>query len=292
MTREAPTARRVDYFSQRQDIVILRRMTPQNNITLHAHEFSELVVITRGHGTHFTQAGSYPVSTGDVFVVDPGLGHGYRNTCNLDLVNVLFNFDRLNVPLVDLAESPGFHALFRIEPHYRQEHAFESRLKLNTSQLREVITLIQRMDRQTQGTQPGNEFVRLALFMQLVGFLSQCYGRMATGPSRRIIDAGTVFSHIERHFDTPITTADLCQISHLSESSLLRMFHQTVGTSPHDYLLTIRINHARNLLATSTDKITTIAYQTGFTDSNYFARQFKKRTGLSPAAYRAMNKSL
>jgi AraC-like DNA-binding protein len=265
-------------------------MSRQTNITLHTHEFSELVIITGGHGTHFTASGSYPVSTGDIFVIDPGLGHGYRDTRNLSLMNILFNFDRLNIPLVDLADSPGFHALFRLEPHYRHEHAFESRLKLESKQLREVTALITKMDRQTPTAPPGHEFIRLGLFMQLVGFLSQCYGRMASEPSRRLMNAGAVFSYIERHFDGAISTAELCRIAHLSESSLLRMFHETVGTSPHDYLLTIRINQARNLLATSSDNITAIAFQTGFTDSNYFTRQFKKRTGFSPAAYRARNR--
>ncbi len=289
MVNETPTTRRGQYFN-RMDVVVLLELSQQTNIKLHAHEFSELVIITGGRGTHFTDAGSYPVSTGDVFVIDPGLGHGYRDTDHLELQNVLFNFDRLNVPLVDLIESPGFHALFRLEPHYRLEHAFESRLKLNAQQLKNVAKLTSQMLQQKQTGQSGQEFIQLALFMQLVGSLSQWYGGMVSEPSRRLIDAGAVFSHIERHFDTPITTPELCRIAHLSESSLLRMFHETVGTSPHDYLLTIRINHARNLLATSAEKITSIAFQAGFTDSNYFARQFKKRTGLTPAAYRLQTK--
>jgi transcriptional regulator GlxA family with amidase domain len=147
------------------------------------------------------------------------------------------------------------------------------------------------MEHQKKAGQPGHDFMLLALFMQLAGFLSQCYGGMLSAPSRRLMDAGAVFSHIERHFDTPISVPELCKLAHLSESSLLRMFHETVGTSPHDYLLTIRLNHARNLLATSPDKITSIAFQSGFTDSNYFARLFKKRTGLSPADYRIKNKA-
>jgi len=290
MPNNVSTSRRADYFSKRQDVVILMGINRQNDIKLHAHEFSELVIITGGRGTHFTETGTYPVSTGDVFVIDPGLSHGYQNTHHLALLNVLYNFDRLNVPLVDLIESPGFHALFRLEPHYRHEHAFESRLKLDAKQLKEVSHLITRMVRQKQASPPGHEFVQLALFMQLVGFLSQSYGNMVSDPSRKLMEAGAVFSHIERHFDRAITTAELCQIAHLSESSLLRMFHETAGTSPHDYLLAIRLNHARNLLTTSSEKITTIAFQTGFTDSNYFARQFKKRTGFSPAAYRAQNR--
>ncbi|MEI8138969.1 MAG: helix-turn-helix domain-containing protein [bacterium] len=291
MPNGTPTTRRVDYFSKRMDVVVLLKLSQQSNIELHAHEFSELVIITGGHGNHFTETGKFPVSTGDVFVIDPGLAHGYRDTHNLSLINILFNFDRLSIPLVDLAESPGFHALFRLEPHYRHEHAFESRLKLDSKQLKEVSPLLARMYQHKQSVQPGHDFIQLSLFMQLVGILSQGYGEMVSAPSRRLMDAGAVFSHIERHFDRAITTAELCRIAHLSESSLLRMFHETVGTSPHDYLLTIRINHARNLLATSPDKITTIAFQTGFSDSNYFARQFKKRTGLSPAAYRARNSS-
>lgn len=259
----------------------------QEDLVIHSHEFSELVIVTRGRGVHFTEAGCHPVEAGDVFVVPPGFGHGYRETRDLGLINVLFNFDRMNIPLVDLVGSPGFHALFRLEPHYRRKQALQSHFKLDPSQLEEVSTLIAVIEQQKQNAPPGCEFLCLALFMQLVGFLSQCYGCMASKASRELIDAGAVFSHIQSHFDRAISIAELCRIAHLSESSLLRLFRETVGVSPHDYLLTIRINHACNLLAGTPEKITDIALKTGFNDSNYFARLFKKRTGFSPASYRA-----
>jgi AraC family L-rhamnose operon transcriptional activator RhaR/AraC family L-rhamnose operon regulatory protein RhaS len=59
-----------------------------------------------------------------------------------------------------------------------------------------------------------------------------------------------------------------------------------MGRSPIDHLLHVRIQKATELLAGSDRTITDIAFDCGFTDSNYFTRQFRKTTGHSPSEYR------
>ena len=67
---------------------VLRR-DPQVPYPLHGHDFTELVIIYGGKGEHYTAEGSYEVGAGDVFIVTPGLIHGYRKLNNLRLVNLL-----------------------------------------------------------------------------------------------------------------------------------------------------------------------------------------------------------
>lgn len=72
----------------------------------------------------------------------------------------------------------------------------------------------------------------------------------------------------------------------IHRSSLTRQFSAQTGLSPVEYLLNIRIQRAASLLRETNESIAEIARKSGFTDPNYFARIFRKRTELSPKGFR------
>ena len=72
----------------------------------------------------------------------------------------------------------------------------------------------------------------------------------------------------------------------MSERSLSRTFHATVGQSPIEYLLNMRLQRAEESLLTSPTPISQIAYAVGFKDANFFTRQFHKQRGVSPRVFR------
>ena len=73
----------------------------------------------------------------------------------------------------------------------------------------------------------------------------------------------------------------------LSPRYFLRVFQETYHTTPKAYITQLRIAHARTLLTHSEKPITEIAFDCGYSDSNYFSRVFKKitkqrRSGFAP----------
>lgn len=79
---------------------------------------------------------------------------------------------------------------------------------------------------------------------------------------------------------------EYAQMCNISASRFAHMFCTRFGTSPHRYLINIRIAQAKALL-TDTDKaIFEISKSIGYDDPFYFSRVFKKETGLSPIQYR------
>ena len=73
----------------------------------HVHEnFSELVIVTAGNGIHEINDRSYHIVAGDVFIVQGDLQHCYRESHNLNLINVIFNWEELQIPRAILAKSP------------------------------------------------------------------------------------------------------------------------------------------------------------------------------------------
>ena len=89
-------------------------------------------------------------------------------------------------------------------------------------------------------------------------------------------------SHIQRHYADPITLDELIEISGMSRRNFLRTFESTMGDPPIKYLIRLRVRHACKLLRHSDQSITEIAMAVGFSDSNYFSRQFRMLTGSSP----------
>ena len=72
----------------------------------------------------------------------------------------------------------------------------------------------------------------------------------------------------------------------ISSRTFRRQFKQRMGLSPRAYLLSQRINRAKQLLTDTTQPIKQIASALGYSDVYFFTRQFKEQTGLPPALYR------
>ena len=101
-----------------------------------------------------------------------------------------------------------------------------------------------------------------------------------------LLRLGEVLSYIDRHYSEPITIPQLLRVAHMSQSTLMRTFQRVFQHAPIDYLIRVRIQKARELLADQEQRITDIALACGFNDSNYFTRQFRRVSGQSPRDYR------
>ncbi len=95
-----------------------------------------------------------------------------------------------------------------------------------------------------------------------------------------------VVNYMVAHPAEKFDTDQLSAMAHMSPSSLRRLFKQTTGKSPGDFIKEIRMVTAARMLLVSDERISTIAYTIGFDDPNYFARKFKERFGVSPQVYR------
>ncbi len=252
----------------------------------HYHDFCELVIVCGGRGLHVLKGESFPVTAGDVFVVQGQQAHYFRECEELILLNVMYNPDRLDLPVGLLRRLPGYSALFVLEPNFRRAHQFSSRLRLNRKYLGMAEALAERMDQEAAGQTRGHEALLQGLLLEMMVFLSRRYGESEATEARALLRMGQLISTLEQRFREPWTLEQMTRDTRLSRTSLLRVFRQATGQPPIDYLISLRVAAAMKLLRQTDQGITDIAFETGFTDSNYFARQFRRICGCTPSAFR------
>lgn len=94
-----------------------------------------------------------------------------------------------------------------------------------------------------------------------------------------------VFDYIENNYNSTISLEKLSEIAFMSEGYFCRMFKQTTGRTPTDYINQIRIEKSVILLNQGVCNVTEAAMSVGFDDINYFCRVFKKYMKQSPTDY-------
>lgn len=90
----------------------------------------------------------------------------------------------------------------------------------------------------------------------------------------------------ESYSDAELNMASLADALGISPVTLAVEFKNGTGISPSDYLAVIRLDHARELLATSDMLVKDISTAVGYEDDHVFIRRFKKYTGKTPGQYR------
>ncbi|GAB4034399.1 AraC family transcriptional regulator [Spirosoma gilvum] len=95
-----------------------------------------------------------------------------------------------------------------------------------------------------------------------------------------------VAQYISQNLDRNLHIRDLADKACMSEPNFYRIFKQTFGLTPVDYINNQRIALASRLLRTTDRCLADISLQCGFNNLTYFMRLFRRETGLSPAQYR------
>lgn len=253
----------------------------------HGHSFSELVVVLGGSGTHVTETETYPIRRGDVFVLNGGTVHGFGNSNNLEVCNLMYDPTQLISPQQDLYTSSSYQALFILEPMYRKDYGFKGRLQLNETLLSSVVMLLNAMENEQRACLQGYQSILAAYFMQLVVLLSRYYSTSEERSAKSIVRLAKVINYLETNYQAPLNLDQLAKEANLSKNQFLRVFKKAFGTTPIDYLTKYRIQKATYLLNKSTDCVSHIAFEVGFTSSSYFSRQFRQITGKSPKEFRS-----
>jgi AraC-like DNA-binding protein len=128
---------------------------------------------------------------------------------------------------------------------------------------------------------------------RLVGFVAAALRALSgAAPSPQRVSAQDIrrvsraIRYIEAHSAGPVDLDRLASVAATSKFHFLRIFRRTVGFTPYQFLLTVRLRRAALGLLSSRDRVSAIAYEAGFGDLSTFNAAFRGRFGAPPQAFR------
>lgn len=98
-----------------------------------------------------------------------------------------------------------------------------------------------------------------------------------------------VLGYIEQHFSQTIALNDLAEQAALSPYYFSRLFKDTIGQTPHQFVTSYRITRSKDMLAEPKRTLMDIALSCGFADQAHFSRVFKQLSGVTPKQWRDSN---
>ncbi|MBL8995317.1 MAG: AraC family ligand binding domain-containing protein, partial [Spirochaetia bacterium] len=116
----------------------------------HTHDGVELVFITKGSGIEYIGGVTYPIITGDLFVIDVGSTHAFTVESNLEFYNLIFQPELFSKDeMSELASIPHFHSFF-----LPKKRATQAKLGILPAVQERINTLFSRLTRELAARRP------------------------------------------------------------------------------------------------------------------------------------------
>lgn len=102
-----------------------------------------------------------------------------------------------------------------------------------------------------------------------------------------------IIKYILNHISEELSVKQLADLFNISENYLYKSFMKVIAQSPSQFIIQMRLDLAKNYLASGIMSIQQITHETGFTSQQHFSRAFRQHEGVSPSQYQKMilNKS-
>jgi len=97
-----------------------------------------------------------------------------------------------------------------------------------------------------------------------------------------------VLAFIADNYESDLSLAELAHVAGMSTFHFAREFKRTTGTTPHQYLIKLRVERAKALLTDSEIPLVEVSSRSGFSHQSHFTRLFRRLTGTTPQSYRFM----
>lgn len=255
----------------------------ENDTPRHYHpDYYELVLVRSGEAVNTGDDWEFPIGAGDFFLLPPGVWHAYRRARGLEIYNILFGQEVLNYFKDDVAALKNTHLLLPAKSAGTRPQLFA----LPEESFPEAVQLLEAVLREEKEKNPGaktailGDFLRAVLIFFRSGIPVESGKNMS--PDHRI---SLLMGKLNESWHEQWNLAEMAKFSGMSLSSFRQHFLRASGSSPGAYLLDLRLRKSLMMLRIKQISVGEVSRRSGFTDSNYFSRQFRRKFGLSPREF-------
>ncbi len=252
--------------------------------SLHRHERNEIILITKGSGEWQIGEKEGRFGPGTLGYAKSGTLHSWNandaGASGSKTSAIVLHFPREALP----------QAFLELKEVTVVKQFFEKVNNGAVVQIREFDRIHSRL-RTILGSRG---MLRIARTHALFDLIAHVNGWQVVGyqdlENRKRLDRArlkTVYKYLDSHFRQPVSRDAVARLVEMEPNSFSRFFHRASGQKFSDYLAVIRVRHAATLLGSRRSlPVSQIASESGFRNLSVFNQQFRKRLGVTPAAYR------
>ncbi|MBQ4526468.1 MAG: helix-turn-helix transcriptional regulator [Clostridia bacterium] len=250
------------------------------NEEIHTHNYYELTMVLRGEFAVNINNNIYQINPGDIVAFRPGEPHFHTNTQIGDL-----EYLEINIAKDTFENIPGGNILLRC---FKERQFCEKNITSTENNMSNVVTKSVRKLISHLNTGKDNQLLIYSYFIQFMYAVNDAFGQQTSGISDRYIPdiLYAAIDYIRRNLTTVQNLNEISQHLGISVSYLCRIFKSHLEMTPHEYIISHRIEYAKALLANSDMNISQVCYESGFNDYSSFISLFRKKVGITPLAYR------
>lgn len=242
----------------------------------HSTKSHELIHVLDGHASIRYQRRAHAVGPGDTFVIPEGTPHQdvRAEGENYRVTYVFFRWPKADPIIRGLDPAQLLRLPEGVKPH--------------------LHLMVKELESEYLSDLPGSDDrLRLNLLEILLALLRYCrpagkpvaHARQSVARQRREALGIQARAYLQQHCAEPIGLESMAEQLAVSPFHLSRSFSQEFGISIFEMLTMLRIERAREMLQKESLSIKEVSNRTGFSNSNYFAKVFRRITGQSPSEF-------
>lgn len=261
-----------------------------------------IYVVKKGKMYLLENQEKYVLSAGDFFVLDPDYIHEGYQTSLCEYYYIHFRHDQIQkikystdqdkiMDIITRRNDSLKSNPFSYAPYENNQLMFPKQYHFtNYSDFIKVCCILD--EAAAHNTNPL-EYYKLLCSCKVIEALAETYRsyvlhttqNMAVGLPKSYRKVQQLLSYLNTHYADKITSVDIEEMSDCNFDYINRVFKQLTNKTIFNYLNTVRINHAKELISTTNMKLSEIGLAVGFSDLYYFSKVFKKSTGISPSVF-------
>ena len=262
--------------------LVIQKLRKPYSHRIHQHNAVELVYIEHGAGWCAVNGIIHPMLTGDLYIIPVGATHEYYSEQNLQYTNILFNKSLFLENEQDLYWKFSGQGADKMPDKY----TFGPHLQ------KMIVSRIDELNGELVSGESHSLLRSRILFLELLIFIIR-NAEHAPGvlASCAQLHLGRVLSYITDHLGAKLSLEHLASISGYRPDYFGKLFRREIGLGVSEYICNRRIECACYELEYSSRTVDEIAVETGFFDTSYFIKMFKRYCGCTPLQYRRKHKT-
>jgi AraC-like DNA-binding protein/mannose-6-phosphate isomerase-like protein (cupin superfamily) len=262
----------------------------------HRHPFHQVLYYSRGRGMQHLGDQRRPIVPGSICFIAAGVAHSFLGSGPRPATCLALDFELESIAPKPHHDDDAAVLANALRAGEREVFPLSRRFQ------QQVLACMRRINRETEARQTGYATAVQGMLLELLALFLRATRRTTAfarshGPSpwrnldvvRRAVALADIGVDGEVEAEEPTPTPTLARAARavgVSANHLNRLLRQQTGLTFRQLLIQRRIELAKTLLRTGDAPCTEIAMTCGFGDSNYFARLFRRKTGVTPSEFR------